>query len=53
MKFMARRAIELPLKDGLAMERWMQHRYRVESPSLEAGVLDFAAHGKDGAPGKP
>jgi enoyl-CoA hydratase/carnithine racemase len=52
MKFMARRALEMPLRDGLALERWMQHRYRVESPSLEAGVHGFAAHGKDATPGK-
>ncbi len=51
MKFMARRALEIPLRDGLALERWMQHRYRVESPSLEAGVRGFAARGKDAAPG--
>jgi len=52
MKFVARRSMELPLKDGLWLERWTQHRYRAASPSLEAGVRDFAAHGKDGAPGK-
>lgn len=46
MKFMARRSLELPLKDGLALERWMQYRYRTESPSLEAGVRRFAEHGK-------
>lgn len=44
MKFMARRALELPLKDGLAMERWTQYRYRTSSPSLEAGVRNFAEH---------
>ncbi|WP_250454552.1 enoyl-CoA hydratase/isomerase family protein [Caballeronia sp. ATUFL_M2_KS44] len=42
MKQMARRAMELPLSDGLRYERWMQHRYRTESPSLEAGVQGFA-----------
>lgn len=52
MKFMARRALEIPLRDGLAMERWMQHRYRVESPSLAAGVHGFAARGKDATAGK-
>jgi len=51
MKSMARRAMELPLKDGLRLERWTQYRYRTASASLEAGVRDFAAHGKDGAPG--
>lgn len=42
MKTMARRALELPLRDGLAYERWMQHRYRTQSPALEAGVNAFA-----------
>lgn len=42
MKQMARRAMELPLTDGLRYERWMQHRYRTQSPSLEAGVHGFA-----------
>ncbi|MGH6625687.1 MAG: enoyl-CoA hydratase/isomerase family protein [Burkholderiaceae bacterium] len=42
MKQMARRAMELPLHDGLRYERWMQHRYRTQSPSLEAGVHGFA-----------
>lgn len=43
MKFMARRALELPLKDGLQMERWMQFRYRNESPAMLAGVQRFVA----------
>jgi enoyl-CoA hydratase/carnithine racemase len=43
MKFTARRAMELPLKDGLALERWMQFRYRNESPAMVAGVQQFAA----------
>lgn len=42
MKDMARRAMELPLSDGLSRERWMQYRYRTQSPSLEAGVQGFA-----------
>jgi enoyl-CoA hydratase len=46
MKDMARRAMELPLTDGLRYERWMQHRYRTQSPALEAGVQDFASGGK-------
>ena len=45
MKAMARRSLELPLKDGLWLERWTQFRYRNESPSLTAGVQAFAAHG--------
>lgn len=52
MKSMARRAMELPLKDGLQLERWTQYRYRTASASLEAGVREFATHGKDGAPVK-
>ncbi len=43
MKYMARRAMELPLKDGLHLERWMQFRYRSESPAMLAGVRNFAA----------
>jgi enoyl-CoA hydratase len=50
MKFMARRSVELPLKDGLAMERWMQFRYRNESPSMVENVHRFASGGK--APGE-
>lgn len=42
MKEMARKALELPLQDGLRHERWMQHRYRTQSPALEAGVQGFA-----------
>ncbi|MFY2834636.1 enoyl-CoA hydratase/isomerase family protein [Achromobacter xylosoxidans] len=41
MKQMVRRGMELPLTEGLRHERWMQHRYRTLSPSLEAGVLGF------------
>jgi enoyl-CoA hydratase len=47
MKQMARRSMELPLADGLRYERWMQHRYRTQSPSLEAGVRGFARTGGD------
>lgn len=46
MKEMARRALELPLSEGLGFERWMQHRYRTQSPALEAGVQGFANGGK-------
>lgn len=42
MKEMARKSLELPLADGLRYERWMQHRYRTQSPALEAGVQGFA-----------
>ncbi|MEB2488154.1 enoyl-CoA hydratase/isomerase family protein [Burkholderia multivorans] len=42
MKQMTRRALEMPLDDGLSMERWMQYRYRTESPSLVASVHAFA-----------
>jgi enoyl-CoA hydratase/carnithine racemase len=47
MKKMARRAMELPLTDGLRYERWMQHCYRTRSPSLEASVHGFAARPAD------
>lgn len=50
MKLMVRRGLELPLKEGLWLERWMQHRYRSESSAMDSGVADFAAHGKNGAP---
>ncbi len=43
MKQMARRAMELPLAEGLRHERWMQHCYRTMAPSLEAGVHEFAS----------
>jgi enoyl-CoA hydratase len=43
MKAIARRALELPLEDGLALERWAQFRYRNESPALRASVQSFAA----------
>ena len=46
MKSMARRALELPLKDGLWLERWTQFRYRSESGSLAAGVQAFGAREK-------
>ncbi|MEN9885824.1 MAG: hypothetical protein RL758_402 [Pseudomonadota bacterium] len=46
MKYAARRALELPLRDGLALERWLQFRYRNESPAMLAGVQRFAASGK-------
>jgi enoyl-CoA hydratase/carnithine racemase len=49
MKLMARRGLELPLKEGLWLERWMQHRYRSESAAMDHGVANFAAHGKTGA----
>jgi len=42
MKALARRSVELPLQDGLQYERWMQFRYRTQSPSMEAGVHAFA-----------
>jgi len=50
MKVMVRRGLELPLKEGLWLERWLQYRYRSVSNAMDAGVANFAAHGKDGAP---
>lgn len=49
MKLMARRSLELPLKDGLSLERWTQYRYRTESPALTAGVRNFASKDKNDA----
>jgi enoyl-CoA hydratase/carnithine racemase len=43
MKTMIRRGLELPLSDGLWLERWMQYRYRNESPSLVASVRQFGS----------
>ena len=42
MKQAVYRSTELPLSDGLTMERWKQFRYRTASPSLEASVRNFA-----------
>ena len=53
MKLMARRGMELPLKEGLWLERWMQHRYRSESSAMDSGVRDFAANSRKGAPKQP
>lgn len=50
MKLMVRRGMELPLKEGLWLERWAQYRYRSESAAMDSGVANFAAHGKDGKP---
>lgn len=49
MKLIVRRGMELPLREGLWLERWGQHRYRQESSAMDAGVASFAAHGKTGA----
>jgi len=43
IKALARRALELPLRDGLQLERWQQFRYRNESPALLHSVRQFAA----------
>lgn len=52
MKLLVRRGMELPLREGLWLERWEQHRYRSFSTSMDQGVANFAAHGKTGAPAK-
>lgn len=49
MKAMVRRGLELPLNEGLSLERWMQYRYKTESPSLLANVQNFAARSKTAA----
>ena len=53
MKLMARRGMELPLREGLWLERWMQHRYRSESNVMDSGVRGFAGNGGQGAPEQP
>jgi len=40
--------MELPLREGLWLERWTQYRYRSESGAMDKGVVNFAAHGKTG-----
>lgn len=47
MKMVARRGLDLPLRDGLALERWTQFRYRHESPAMQASVMDFASKGNN------
>lgn len=42
MKALARRALEQPLDEGLALERETQWRYRAASPSLSESVRAFA-----------
>jgi enoyl-CoA hydratase len=49
-KHMARRGVELPLKEGLALERLMQYRYRAASPGLDRSVKAFGTpQGRVGA----
>lgn len=43
MKLSARRALDVPLRGGLALECSMQLRHRNESPAMVAGVHKFAA----------
>ena len=50
MKRMARRALEIPLEEGLRLERWMQYRYRNESPTMLASVNAFAGRQAREAP---
>jgi enoyl-CoA hydratase/carnithine racemase len=45
MKLVVRRGIELPLKDGLWLELYQQHRYRARSDAMDRGVADFAKGG--------
>jgi enoyl-CoA hydratase/carnithine racemase len=44
MKLIVRRGIELPLRDGLWLELYQQHRYRAASDAMDRGVAEFA-HG--------
>ncbi len=50
MKLMTRRGMELPLKEGLWLERRMQHRYRSQSSAMDNSMANFATHGKTGQP---
>lgn len=43
MKRMVRQGLELPLRDGLQLERWIHHRYRTESGAMDRGIAGFAA----------
>lgn len=45
MKLIVRRGIELPLRDGLWLELYQQHRYRSASGAMDKGVADFASGG--------
>jgi enoyl-CoA hydratase len=42
MKLIVRRGIELPLRDGLWLELYQQHRYRASSDAMDKGVAEFA-----------
>lgn len=41
-KELVRRGMELPLSEGLWLERWMQYRYRNASDAMDKGIADFA-----------
>lgn len=41
-KELVRRGMELPLRDGLWLERWTQYRYRNMSGAMDKGIADFA-----------
>ena len=41
-KDLIRRGFEMPLKDGLWLERWVQHKYRSASAAMDKGITDFA-----------
>jgi enoyl-CoA hydratase len=45
MKEMVRRGMELPLADGLWLERFLQSRYRGLSTAMDSGVAEFAGAG--------
>lgn len=50
MKLMVRRGMELPLKEGLSLERWLHHRYRAQSRAMDHSVASFAAPAAPGTP---
>ncbi|MCO5084359.1 MAG: enoyl-CoA hydratase/isomerase family protein [Rhizobiaceae bacterium] len=41
-KELVRRGLELPLREGLWLERWTQYRYRNASDAMDKGVAQFA-----------
>jgi len=45
MKQMVRRGIELPLREGLSLELYLQSRYRADSAAMDEGVANFAKSG--------
>jgi enoyl-CoA hydratase len=49
MKEMVRRGSELPLEDALALELFLQSRYRARSTAMDHAAADFARQSRSGA----